>query len=76
MAVMTHDILTGIPASDHPSGSVHSNPTGWIGRTLGRWRERIRERQAYAALDRRDLSDLGLSRWEVELELAKPFWWG
>jgi uncharacterized protein YjiS (DUF1127 family) len=30
----------------------------------------------FAALDRRDLSDLSLSRWEVERELAKPFWRG
>lgn len=45
-------------------------------RTVRLWRSRIRERQAFPVLDERDLRDLRLSRWEVERELAKPFWRG
>lgn len=48
----------------------------WVARLLGRWRNRIKERQALAMMDARDLRDVGLSRWEIERELAKPFWWG
>ena len=45
-------------------------------RTLRLWRRRIRERHAFPILDERDLRDLRLSRWDVERELAKPFWRG
>jgi uncharacterized protein YjiS (DUF1127 family) len=47
-----------------------------LSRTLRVWRSRIRERQAFPVVDDRDLRDLGLSRWEVDRELAKPFWRG
>jgi uncharacterized protein YjiS (DUF1127 family) len=47
-----------------------------LGRTLRLWRARIRERHAFPALEERDLRDLRLSRWEVDRELAKPFWRG
>jgi uncharacterized protein YjiS (DUF1127 family) len=47
-----------------------------IGRTLRLWRSRIRERRAFPVLDERELRDLRLSRWDVERELAKPFWRG
>jgi uncharacterized protein YjiS (DUF1127 family) len=45
-------------------------------RTLRLWRRRISERHAFPVLDERDLRDLRLSRWDVERELAKPFWRG
>jgi uncharacterized protein YjiS (DUF1127 family) len=38
------------------------------------WHARRRQRQALAHIDERDLSDLGLSRWDIERELNKPFW--
>jgi uncharacterized protein YjiS (DUF1127 family) len=47
---------------------------GSIGRLLRLWRARIRERQAFPVLDERDLRDFGVSRWELERELSKPFW--
>jgi uncharacterized protein YjiS (DUF1127 family) len=50
--------------------------TSWLGRLVGTWRRRLRERQAFARLDYRELRDIGLSRWDVERELAKPFWRG
>jgi uncharacterized protein YjiS (DUF1127 family) len=42
--------------------------------TLGVWRSRYRERHSFPPLDDRELRDLGVSRWDVERELAKPFW--
>ncbi|MEZ5830503.1 MAG: DUF1127 domain-containing protein [Dongiaceae bacterium] len=38
------------------------------------WRERVRQRRHLAQLDDRLLSDIGLSRVEVEQEIARPFW--
>jgi uncharacterized protein YjiS (DUF1127 family) len=43
-------------------------------RTWRRWRARRRQREAFARIEERDLRDLGLSRWDVERELKKPFW--
>ena len=43
-------------------------------RTLLTWRERDRQRRALAQLDARMLTDVGLSRAEVAIELRKPFW--
>lgn len=36
--------------------------------------ERIQQRRALARLDDRMLSDIGVSRADVEGELSKPFW--
>lgn len=45
-------------------------------RTLRLWHARGRERRSFPHLSDRDLRDLRLSRWDVERELAKPFWRG
>jgi uncharacterized protein YjiS (DUF1127 family) len=47
-----------------------------LAETLRLWRSRFRERRAFPVLEERDLRDLRLSRWEVDRELAKPFWRG
>jgi uncharacterized protein YjiS (DUF1127 family) len=47
------------------------------GRFLGLllvWQARSRERQVLAALDDRQLKDIGLDRGQVALEADKPFW--
>jgi uncharacterized protein YjiS (DUF1127 family) len=49
---------------------------GSLARTLRLWRSRVRERRAFTTIDDRELHDLGLSRYDVERELAKPFWRG
>jgi len=74
MSVTTHDIVSGChgygrAVSDRPAGLGE-----WLSRVVRTWRERIRERDAFARLDDRDLRDLGLSRWQVESEVVKPFW--
>jgi uncharacterized protein YjiS (DUF1127 family) len=38
------------------------------------WMERGRQRRSLAALDDRQLRDLGLTRADVQLECAKPMW--
>jgi uncharacterized protein YjiS (DUF1127 family) len=47
-----------------------------LARTLRLWRSRARERRAFHVVEDRDLRDLGLSRYDVARELAKPFWRG
>ncbi len=74
MSCTVHDTLTNCQAVKAASG--HINPIRWLGDTLRVWRERTLDRRAFAALDHRDLRDIGLSRWEVEGEVAKPFWRG
>ena len=39
-----------------------------------RWIERSRQRHELACLDDRMLRDLGASRYDVTMELSKPFW--
>ena len=47
-----------------------------VARMLRIWRSRIRERRRFPFPDERELRDLRMSRWDVERELAKPFWRG
>jgi uncharacterized protein YjiS (DUF1127 family) len=56
------------------SSNRRMGSTSWLSRMVGTWRRRISERQALARLDYRDLRDVGLSGWEVDRELSKPFW--
>jgi uncharacterized protein YjiS (DUF1127 family) len=76
MNVVTHDIVTNSRTLHRPSAAGWTGLSASIARVVGLWRTRTRERRVLAALDHRDLRDLGLSRWEVERELAKPFWRG
>jgi uncharacterized protein YjiS (DUF1127 family) len=38
------------------------------------WRNRVRDRRHLCELSDRALSDIGLTRWDVLNEAAKPFW--
>ncbi len=54
-----------------------TSPTGLLAglrAALDTWRRRNWERGALAALDDRDLHDLGLSRAAANYESGKPFW--
>ncbi len=74
MSASTHTMLTECQASPRPLSRPRVGISGRVGRLFAAWRRRIRERDAFAHLDYRDLRDIGLSQWEVETELAKPFW--
>jgi uncharacterized protein YjiS (DUF1127 family) len=73
MAVAVHHPMINYQ-SDRPAPGA--TLAGSIGRTLRLWRSRMRERQAFPDLEDRDLSDLRVTRWELERELRKPFWRG
>jgi uncharacterized protein YjiS (DUF1127 family) len=40
------------------------------------WANRSAERRTLAGLSQRDLKDIGLSRYDAEMESRKPFWRG
>lgn len=42
--------------------------------TLSEWQQRANDRQCLRTMDDRMLSDIGLSRADVEREASKPFW--
>jgi uncharacterized protein YjiS (DUF1127 family) len=48
--------------------------TGKLRALAGAWRERARDRAAFAQMDDRDLRDRGLDRASVAYALNKPFW--
>ena len=71
--------MSATTASTLTKFQAHANArpaAGALMRTLRLWVARHRERQDFTLVDERDLRDLGLSRWELERELAKPFWRG
>ena len=74
MSATIHSVLTQSQANDRRSIHRQSGLVARIGDLFRTWRRRIEERQAFAHLDQRDLRDMGLSQWEVETALAKPFW--
>jgi uncharacterized protein YjiS (DUF1127 family) len=73
MSATTHNALTQSQINSHSLGR-QPGVTALIGDLFGTWRRRIQEREAFAHLEQRDLRDMGLSQWEVETELSKPFW--
>ncbi|MCP9340254.1 DUF1127 domain-containing protein [Stutzerimonas xanthomarina] len=46
----------------------------YLMRQLRLWQRRLRTRQQLAALDERQLADVGISQSERVEELSKPFW--
>lgn len=45
-----------------------------IARTLRRWRQRMREREALLQLSYRDMRDIGATPAEISWEASQPFW--
>lgn len=45
-----------------------------ISEVLSVWQRRMRERAELSRWQERDMRDAGLSRHQVEYEIAKPFW--
>ena len=69
--------------TDDKSGSYFVRPSrgrlggGFVTRLFDRlfsWHERARQRRQLCELDDRLLRDIGVSRAEVEHEMALPFW--
>jgi uncharacterized protein YjiS (DUF1127 family) len=79
MPIATHHRLINYQprrhGSDRPTlaGRVATLTGSALG-TLGLWLSRFRRRRAFPVLDDRQLRDFGVTRWELERELAKPFW--
>jgi uncharacterized protein YjiS (DUF1127 family) len=71
MAALARQPLTNCQASALPSSSRFA---GWIRQTIRLWQARSRERHAFDFVSERELRDLGLSRWDFEREISKPFW--
>lgn len=72
----SHSFSRSVYAGDELVRSPAGRP-GILGRVadvIRLWRLRARARRAFVLLDQRDLHDIGLSRWEVEQEMVKPFW--
>ena len=76
MNAAAHDMLTGCQSFHRSSHAPRPGITARIAATIATWRHRVRDRHAFADLNYRDLRDLRMSQWEVERELAKPFWRG
>jgi uncharacterized protein YjiS (DUF1127 family) len=76
MNATTESMLTQCQAFPGSSSRNRVGIASRIARTVGIWRNRVNDRRAFANLDYRDLRDLGVSQWEIERELAKPFWKG
>ncbi len=74
MAVVTQDFMTRCQAA--PPVAHRAGLPARVASVLRLWRARRRERQTFGLLGHRELREIGLSRWEVEQELAKSFWRG
>ena len=60
------------PVSHH--GSHSHSVVHLIGDFLRVWRDRITVRHQLAELDDHMLADIGVSRWDVNNEVQRPFW--
>jgi uncharacterized protein YjiS (DUF1127 family) len=69
---LPHRLATG-KGGWTPNPALAGLPWRLVATLLG-WQARADQRAALAALDDRMLEDVGLSRAEVTMELAKPFW--
>lgn len=76
MSGFTDHMLTNFHILPRVSAAPLRRPTGMaqLRALLGVWRRRIRERRALAEFTERDLRDIGVTRLDVQNELAKPFW--
>jgi uncharacterized protein YjiS (DUF1127 family) len=69
LAAVVSSVLGGTSVSNLPMSFLHRFII-----LLQTWRQRLRERQQLAEMDDRSLRDIGLTRYDVEYELRKPFW--
>jgi uncharacterized protein YjiS (DUF1127 family) len=62
------------PISLRPAARPRFVGLGAVAAWARRYAERARQRRAIARLDDRLLRDIGLSRTDVQSEMARPFW--
>jgi len=76
MSGFTDHMLTNYQVSPRLTVAPLRRPTAMaqLRALLGVWHRRIRERRALAEFTDRDLSDIGVTRVDVQNEFAKPFW--
>jgi uncharacterized protein YjiS (DUF1127 family) len=79
MAIALHHPLTkSHRANSHRVANAKPSPIARFAASAARlyrlWQERQRDLRAIADLDERDLRDIGMSRYALRQELAKPFW--
>jgi uncharacterized protein YjiS (DUF1127 family) len=70
MAALVHELLINSQLSAQHARAALSG----LGATLALWSRRWREAQELARLEDRELRDIGLTRTDVQMALAKPFW--
>jgi uncharacterized protein YjiS (DUF1127 family) len=68
--------LTEVPTGPNIS-VIMPGLAGWIGgafATIATWNQRHRSRMQMAGIDKRILSDFGISPTDIFIETNKPFW--
>ena len=73
MAAIVHEPVTICQAAGRPAEGLVW-PLSALARLADAWSARQRSRQAFAQMTERDLRDAALLRWDIERELARPFW--
>ncbi|MBI1778061.1 MAG: DUF1127 domain-containing protein [Proteobacteria bacterium] len=63
-----------LAAAQKPSQSEGGRAVATVTNLIRTWRERARQRRELALLDARDLRDIGISIYDAEYEIYKPFW--
>jgi uncharacterized protein YjiS (DUF1127 family) len=76
MHVASHHSLTNSQLSTPSAAGSAGGVMGRVARAFHNWRERSAELRELALMDERALRDARLTRWEVQHELARPFWRG
>lgn len=71
MVAIAHEPLTICQPKARPA---RLRPLNWLRRLLAAWSLRRHDRMTYARMSERDLRDAGVNRFEIERELARPFW--
>ncbi len=80
MAVALHHPLTNSHLAGTARTAARKAGRPSLGDRVARffqlWRQRRSDLRAIDTLDERDLHDIGMSRWALRQELARPFWRG
>lgn len=69
MAAFAHLSLTNSHSLASPAPLVAR-----LGSLFRTWQEKRHGWETYGRMNDRDVQDTGLTRWEIECELARPFW--